>query len=242
MTRPRLYVALDVADAEEAIRWAGRLAGRADGLKVGLELFTAAGPELVRRLAADGWPLFLDLKLHDIPATVAGAVRSCARLGVELLTLHASGGEAMLRAAVAARGGADRPRLLAVTVLTSLDDGELGRLGWRGRVAEIAVRWAALAVGAGCDGVVASVREAEQIRRRCGEDCLIVAPGIRPAGSASDDQARVATPGQAARAGVTHVVVGRPILRAARPEAVAEAILAELRGGRGPDQRSNGGG
>jgi orotidine-5'-phosphate decarboxylase len=229
--RDRLIVALDTSGLPQAEALVDRLAGVVTHFKVGSALFTTAGPaavEMVRRRGAD---VFLDLKYHDIPATVAGAVQAAARLGVWLLTVHASGGAAMLRAAVeAARtAGGDRPRIVAVTVLTSLDRASLHReVGVPVAVEGHAVRLAALAREAGCDGVVASPREAARLRAILGPTALIVTPGIRPPGSEADDQARTATPATAIRAGADYVVVGRPITGAADPAAAAQTILAEL--------------
>lgn len=226
--KARLAVALDVRDADLARASARRLLGHADLLKVGLEAFVAHGPALVRELVDMGWDVFLDLKLHDIPATVAGAVGSVRGLGVELLTLHAGGGSRMLEAAARARGDGALPRLLGVTVLTSLDGAGLTELGVESDAAGQVARLCRIAARSGCDGVVASVHEAAEIKRSCGPDFLVVTPGIRPAGSASDDQARVATPADAIRAGSDVLVVGRPILAAADPVAAAEAIRAEM--------------
>ena len=194
-------------------------------------LFTAAGPAAVEMVRKRGGRVFLDLKYHDIPATVAGAVEAAVRLGVGLLTVHASGGAAMLRAAAeAARAaGRDRPQIVAVTVLTSLDRAALHReLGVPIAVEGHAVQLAVLAREAGCDGVVASPREAARLRAILGPAALIVTPGIRPAGGSADDQARIATPAIAVRAGADYLVVGRPITGAADPAAAAAAILAEL--------------
>lgn len=229
--RDRLIVALDVPGLAEAEALVGRLAGVVTTFKVGAPLFTAAGPAAVEMIRRRGAGVFLDLKYHDIPATVAGAVREAARLGVALLSVHASGGSAMLRAAVeaAAAAGAGRPRLLAVTVLTSLDRAALqGELGVPVAVAGHVLHLAALARAAGCDGVVASPQEAARLRAALGPEVLIVTPGVRPAGAAADDQARVATPAAARRAGADVLVVGRPVTAAADPVAAATAILAEL--------------
>lgn len=228
--RPRLAVALDVPDAEAARRHARLLAGHADLLKIGLELFVAEGPDLVREIQDLGWGIFLDLKLHDIPATVAGGVRSAARLGVKMLTVHAAGGERMLRAAREASAEVEGPRLLAVTVLTSLDAGQLADVGVASEPREQVSRLTGVAARSGCDGVVASVLEAAEIKQLHGRDFLVVTPGIRPAGSSTDDQARVATPAAAVRAGADVLVVGRPILRADDPVAAAGAIRREMAG------------
>jgi orotidine-5'-phosphate decarboxylase len=222
----RLVVALDVPDAARARDAAAQLRGNADVLKVGLELFTAAGPDLVREFVDDGWGVFLDLKLHDIPATVQRSVARAADLGVELLTLHAVGGPAMMAAAAEARAG--RLRLLAVTVLTSMDAGQMAAVGLRGTPAEAVDRLGELARGAGIDGVVASPQEVAAIKKAIGSDFLVVTPGIRPAGSARDDQARIATPGDAVRAGADYLVVGRPIMRAGNPAAAAAEIKHQM--------------
>ncbi len=222
----RLVVALDVPDAARAREAAARLHGNADVLKVGLELFTAAGPDLVREFVDDGWGVFLDLKLHDIPATVHRSVARAADLGVELLTLHAVGGPAMLTAAAEARAG--RLRLLAVTVLTSMDADQMAAVGLRGTPAEAVTRLGQLARETGIDGVVASPQEAAAIKKAIGDDFLVVTPGIRPAGSAADDQARIATPADAVRAGADYLVVGRPIMRAEDPAAAAAEIKHQM--------------
>lgn len=228
MSRARLVVALDLADAEAALEWGRRLKGHADLLKVGLQLFTAHGPGLVRELRNQGWRIFLDLKIHDIPATAAHAVESAAGLEVELLTLHTSGGAAMLRAAVAARDPAHGPKLLGVTLLTSLGPQDLHQLGWPRQAAGTVARLCRVAYDCGCDGVVASVREAAAVKKEWGRRFLVATPGIRPRGADADDQARVATPAAAAQAGSDYIVVGRPILRAPDPLAAADAILQEL--------------
>ena len=229
--RERLIVALDTPDLAAAERLVERLSGVASHFKVGSALFTAAGPAAVEMVRKRGGRVFLDLKYHDIPATVSAAVEAAARLGVGLLTVHASGGVAMLRAAAAAAqaAGADRPRIVAVTVLTSLDRAALQReLGVPSAVEGHAVHLATLAREAGCDGVVASPREAARLRAILGRDAVIVTPGIRPTGGAADDQARIATPAAALQAGADYLVVGRPITGAADPAAAATAILAEI--------------
>lgn len=229
--RERLIVALDASGLPEAGALVERLAGTVGMFKVGAQLFTAAGPAAIEMVQKRGGRVFLDLKYHDIPATVGGAVHEAARLGVTLLTVHASGGTAMLRAAAeaAATAGRERPRILAVTVLTSLDRAALHReLGVPMAVEGQVVHLAVLAREAGCDGVVASPREAARLRALLGPGVLIVTPGIRPAGVGADDQARVATPGAACRAGADYLVVGRPITGAPDPAAAAEAILREI--------------
>lgn len=227
----RLIVALDVPGLEEARALVERLRGIASTFKVGSQLFTAAGPAAVELVRAEGGRVFLDLKYHDIPATVGSAVRAAARLGVSWLTVHASGGSAMLRAAAtaAAEAGRERPRVLAVTVLTSLDRAVLHReLQVPLAVAGHVVHLAGLAREAGCDGVVAAPHEAGRIRALLGRECLVVTPGIRPSGADAGDQARTATPAAARRAGADYVVVGRPIIEAPDPAAAATAIVEEL--------------
>ncbi|HEX6037123.1 orotidine-5'-phosphate decarboxylase, partial [Longimicrobium sp.] len=208
-----------------------RLGPGADFVKVGLQLFTAEGPDVVRAMHDRGCRVFLDLKLHDIPNTVAHAVKSAAGLGVELLTLHASGGAAMLRAAADARGG-DGPKLLAVTVLTSLSAAEVAQAWGRDAVTaddEVA-RLARLAQGAGMDGVVASVAELPVIRGATRAGFRVLTPGIRLAGDAAGDQSRVATPAEAARLGADYVILGRSVTAAADPAAALERAVAELDG------------
>ena len=227
---PEVIVALDFPEPDEAFRLVERLPA-GTWVKVGLELFTRAGPPVVERLVDEGRHVFLDLKLHDIPNTVAGAVRSAARLGAELLTLHGSGGEAMLHAAAEAASEARGPRplrLLAITVLTSLDDAALASVfgSVAGGVEATAGRIAGLAKESGVDGVVCSVGEARALRVACGPDFLIVTPGIRLPGDASHDQHRVATPAAARAAGADFLVVGRSITRASDPA----AALANVRG------------
>lgn len=226
--RQRLILALDAPRLGPALALARRLAGRVGMFKVGSQLFTAEGPEAVRRLARYGG-IFLDLKFHDIPNTVAGAVAAAARLpGVRLVNVHALGGSEALRAARAALGRRRWPKLLAVTVLTSHDAASLARVGIRSSPRARALALARLAKRAGCDGVVASPQEVRAIRRACGRNFLIVVPGIRPAGARRGDQSRVATPAAAIRAGADYLVVGRPITEARSPERAAEAILAEI--------------
>jgi len=226
----RLIVALDVENRGQADALAARLGGAAGWLKIGLELFIAGGPDLVREYAGAGRRIMLDLKLHDIPATVERAVARSAALGVELMTIHAGGGRAMIEAAAGAarRAGATRPRLLAVTVLTSLDERDLEDIGARGPLDELVVRRARLAAEAGADGVVASPREAALVRAAAPPGFLIVTPGVRPAGAATGDQKRVMTASEARAAGADLVVVGRPIRAAGDPAAAARAMAAEL--------------
>ncbi len=227
--RQRLIVALDVSTAAAARKIVAAIGDSALTYKVGMQLYTAEGPSVVRELVASGRRVFLDLKYHDIPNTAATAVREAAQLGVSMLTVHASGGGKMLRAAVEAAQAANPDLLvLAVTVLTSLDDVELGMIGLRGGVLDQVLRLAALALSNGCKGVVASAHEAAALRKGFGRDFAIVTPGVRPAGSGHDDQARVVTPAEAIAAGASHIVVGRPITEAADPAAEARAILGQI--------------
>ena len=228
--RDRLIVALDVPQGDAARALLERVAGHVGLFKVGSQAFTAAGPELVREIVGRGEKVFLDLKFHDIPNTVAGAVASASRLGVSLVDVHGLGGRAMMEAAVGALP-AMGTRLLAITILTSHDEETLGEIGVNGSMAESVRRLAQLARDAGADGVVASPHEVALVREACGSDFLIVTPGIRPAGAALGDQARAATPAAALAAGADYVVVGRPITGAADPAAAADAIVREMEGG-----------
>lgn len=232
----RILVALDTPDRRRAVDLARSLAGRVGGFKVGLEAFTASGPAIVEVVRAEGLPVFLDLKFHDIPNTVAGAAAAAARMGIAFLTVHALGGGEMIRRAVAsaneaaASEGTPPPRILAVTILTSHDDRDLRELGVAGPSGSAVSRLARLAVGAGASGIVCSPLEAASVRRDAG-DAVIVVPGIRPAGASADDQARIATPSGAVAAGADYLVVGRPITRAADPAAAADAIASEIAAG-----------
>ena len=227
--RQRLIVALDVSSAAAAHRIIAAVGDSAFCYKVGMQLYTAEGPGIVRDLIASGRKVFLDLKYHDIPNTVANAVCEATKLRVSMLTVHASGGGQMLRAATqAAAAGNPALLVLAVTVLTSLDDLDLDKLGIHGRVQDQVSRLAALALASGCHGVVASAREAAQLRTELEGEFVIVTPGVRPAGADPGDQARTATPAEAIAAGATHIVVGRPITSADDPAAEARAILAEI--------------
>jgi orotidine-5'-phosphate decarboxylase len=223
-----LIAALDTTDPAQARRWSDAVGPHCGMIKLGLEFFLANGPAGVRALGDR--PVFLDLKLHDIPNTVAGAVRAVLKLRPRLLTLHAGGGAAMLRAArdAAEAAGAERPMLLAVTVLTSLDAEALQATGVAGGPRQQVLRLARLAVQSGADGLVCSAHEAAMLREALGPEPLLVVPGIRPAGAAKGDQARVMTPRQAADAGADWLVVGRPITEAADPAAAAAAIAAEI--------------
>jgi orotidine-5'-phosphate decarboxylase len=224
----RLIVALDVASADAALKLDETLGDAVRWVKVGLQLFTAEGPSVVNALTRRGRKVFLDLKLHDIPQTVAGAVWSAASHGVELLTLHAEGGPRMMAAAAEARDASGgRLRLLAVTVLTSLDGSEFPDVYRNADTSERVRAFAAAARDAGVDGVVCSPLELESLSGM-GPDFLRVTPGIRPAQSEADDQARIATPGFALRAGASHLVIGRPITKAVDPGAAAVGILQEM--------------
>lgn len=231
---PRIFVALDFANPLHALALADRLDPAACGVKVGKELFVTAGPEPVRWLVARGFNVFLDLKFHDIPNTAAQACAAAARLGVFMLNVHASGGRAMLEAARRAvddaskEAGVRTPLLIAVTVLTSLDRAALLDLDIDAEPASLALRLARLTQRAGLDGVVCSAAEARVLRDALGSDFTLVTPGIRPAGSGGDDQARVATPAQAIANGADYLVVGRPITAAADPLAALADIEASL--------------
>ena len=224
--RERLIVALDVSTAREAQALVQRIGDAAGVYKIGLQLFTHEGPQVVRGLVHSGRRVFLDLKLHDIPNTVSHAVKAAVELGAHMLTVHASGGSAMLRAATEAAAG--RLDILAVTVLTRLTDEDVAETGISGRVADQALRMAALAQNSGCSGVVTSPREASLLRKTLGEGFAIVTPGVRPAGAESHDQQRTATPAQAIANGASHIVVGRPITHATDPATAAQAIIAEM--------------
>jgi orotidine-5'-phosphate decarboxylase len=236
--RSSLIVALDFDSLLSAVKFAKQIADVVGMFKIGNQLFTAAGPAAVKEISALGTGIFLDLKFHDIPNTVAGSVLSAAAMsGVQLVNVHALGGKAMLEAAVQAISagvpmGADRPRLLAVTILTSMDQKAMKEVGISGAPKLRVVKLAQLAKSVGVDGVVASVQEAKDIRRVCGREFLIVTPGVRPiehaAAAGPDDQARKATPTEAIRAGADFLVVGRPILAAADPRAAAQSIVDEI--------------
>ena len=231
-----VLVALDLDDSATALRLAETLRGAVGGLKVGSQLFTAAGPEVVRALTSRGHRIFLDLKFHDIPNTVAGAIGAAAGLGVWMVNVHASGGRAMLEAArraadeIASRSEQPAPLVTAVTILTSLDQDALAAIGMAGSPIDQVVRLARLAQDAGLDGVVASPQEVPAVRAACGSDFVIVTPGIRGGSAASgpDDQQRTATPAGAIAAGSSYLVIGRPITAAADPRLAASRILDEL--------------
>jgi orotidine-5'-phosphate decarboxylase len=228
----RICVALDFPTREETLAMARRLSGRVGWLKVGLEAFTAGGPSLVRDVArlgdGGGARVFLDLKFHDIPATVAGAVASAARSGAAMVNVHASGGRAMLDAAREAANRNGLERLIAVTLLTSLDAEALSELPIAGAPAEVATRLAVLAKACGLDGVVCSATDLRQIRGACGPGFLTVVPGIRPAGAGAQDQKRVATPSSAVAAGADILVIGRPITAAKDPVEALDEIVRDV--------------
>jgi orotidine-5'-phosphate decarboxylase len=228
LTQPApIAVALDAPDLETAARWAGLVTPHVSTVKVGLELYLRYGPEVVASIrGASGVKIFLDLKLHDIPATVTGAARAVARLRPELLTVHAAGGPEVVRAAVE---GAPDTTVAAVTVLTSLNQADLERIGMLGPMSDAVRRLSALAVESGARGLVCSPQEVAAVRAEVGPDIALITPGVRPAGSSADDQARTATPEEALRAGANLLVIGRPITGAPDPGAAAAAIAAPLR-------------
>jgi orotidine-5'-phosphate decarboxylase len=227
--RKRLIVALDVPDAASAARLVDQLGETCQWFKVGLELFVAAGPAVIEPLVARGHSVFLDLKLYDIPNTVAGAVRSASSLGVKMMTLHAAGGPAMLAAAKSALDGVvNPPELLAVTVLTSMDQAQVNAVGIERSPAEQVAVLARMGLEAGVRGFVCSPKEVAALRALTGPEGVLVVPGIRPAGAAIGDQKRIATPADALRQGASFLVVGRPITQAPDPAAAAEAILNEM--------------
>lgn len=239
MASTRLFVAIDNPSVEAASAVALKLqslSGRGLGIKLGLEFFGACGPSGIKQVhdAAPNVPIFLDLKFHDIPNTVAGVVRSVAPLGPQMFTIHSSGGRAMMEAAVkaatdaAAESGGTKPLLIAVTVLTSLDNDDLASVGQTPPAEDQVVRLAKLAQSCGMDGVVCSPKEIAAIRAACGSSFVLVVPGIRPAGAAVGDQKRVTTPGEAITAGASCLVVGRPITQAEDQVAAATAILEEI--------------
>ena len=225
----RIIVAIDRMTLAEAHAEMGRVGPRLAFVKLGLEFFVANGPQGVRAVAGP-LPLFLDLKLHDIPNTVAGGVRSACGVSPRFLTIHTAGGETMMRAAAdaAKAAGSSRPMLLGITVLTSLDEADLKAVGQTGPVGEQVRRLAALAKRSGLDGVVCSPHELQALRAECGPDFLLVTPGIRPAATGADDQKRAMTPAEAIRRGADYLVIGRPITQSDDPAAAFEAIVAEV--------------
>jgi orotidine-5'-phosphate decarboxylase len=225
--RDRLIVAADLSTRDEILALADELHGVAGAIKIGLQAFVANGPALVREIVAGGVRVFLDLKIHDIPNTAQHAATEAARSGASMVTIHAAGGTAMMRACVDALS-TDSPLLLGVTILTSLDDEELQRIGFHGTALENAVRLAKLARDAGLRGIVASPRETAAIREACGRDLVIVTPGIRPAGADSGDQRRTLSPRDAIASGADYLVVGRPITAAKNRREAAQKILDEI--------------
>ncbi|MEO3435066.1 orotidine-5'-phosphate decarboxylase [Inquilinus sp. CAU 1745] len=234
MTASPIFCAVDTPTIDAARSLASRLTGLVGGLKLGLEFFLANGPDGYRALAGQDLPIFLDLKLHDIPNTVAGAVRSVTALNPAFVTIHASGGPAMMKAAAEAaretadKLGAPRPRLLGVTVMTSLDSGDLGAVGQDPDMAAQVDRLAELSRESGLDGIVCSPHEIERLRRRIGEGFTLMVPGIRPRWAAANDQKRVLTPSEAMALGADHLVIGRPITAATDPAEAARRIADEL--------------
>lgn len=231
MTKPVVIVALDYDDADEALSFAGKVDPKLCRLKVGNELFTSAGPKLVEQLQDRGFSVFLDLKYHDIPNTVARAVSAAAKLGVWMVNVHALGGEAMMNAAAEALAKfKERPLLIAVTVLTSMDQAQLGGIGLDISPLEQVKRLCALAKKCGLDGTVSSAREVKAVKEICQDKFICVTPGIRPAGAALGDQKRVMTPAMAIKEGSDYLVIGRPITQASDPLKALLDINAELDG------------
>jgi orotidine-5'-phosphate decarboxylase len=233
MTSSRVIVALDFPAADAALAFARSVSPTDCRLKVGKELFTASGPSLIETLTKQGFEIFLDLKFHDIPNTVAGACRAAAQLGVWMINVHASGGRAMMEAARKALGdGAGRPKLIAVTLLTSMGVREIEEVGIAGDATSAVLRLARLAQSSGLDGVVCSAQEALMLRRECGAGFCLVTPGIRPAAASNDDQQRVMTPAAAVAAGADYLVIGRPVTQAKDPVAALAAVNHEIETGK----------
>lgn len=232
----RLLCAVDTTDIDVAKALSRRLKGKVGGLKLGMEFFQSHGPAGVAKVVKERHPLFLDLKMHDIPNTVAGGMRAIAPLRPFLTTVHAAGGAAMLRAAMAAaitagdKNGGVRPKVVAITLLTSIDKDDLAAIGMKGPLPDQVLRLAELAQKAGVDGVVCSALEVKALRKRCGDDFLLVVPGVRPAWSTAHDQKRIVTPAEAMAAGADYLVVGRPITQAKDPVEAAGLIAAEMAG------------
>ncbi len=231
-----VFCAIDTPDSAKAIALAAHLKGRVGGLKLGLEYIMSNGPQGIAPFKDLGMPLFIDVKLHDIPNTVAHALTVLSDLGADMMNVHAVGGKKMMAEAVKAvheaaeAAGRPAPKLIAVTILTSMDDEQFADLNYKNTIAEQVISLAKLAKEAGMDGVVASPKEAAAIREACGPEFLIVTPGVRPAGSSLDDQKRVATPAGALQNGSSHIVVGRPITKAEARQAAALAIVEEIKG------------
>ncbi len=228
----RIFCAVDTTKLDDALLLAELLSGEVGAIKLGKEFFTAHGPDGVRRIAAEGHRIFLDFKFHDIPNTVAGAIRAAAGFQCALITIHASGGPAMMKAAIdaAKEAGPRRPRIVGVTVLTSLDDADLEAVGQQGPAAAQVLRLARLAKASGLDGVVCSPQEVAMLRAEIGDRFSLVVPGVRPSWASADDQKRIMTPGDAVKAGADHLVIGRPITRAADPVGAARRIADEIAG------------
>ena len=224
----KILCAIDTTDMAAAISLAEALRDQVGGVKLGKEFFTAQGPAGIARIAETGHQIFLDLKFHDIPNTVAGAVRAAAGLGCFMLTIHASGGAAMIRAAVDARCGTATPRIIAVTVLTSLAAPDLEQVGQKGPIPDQVLRLGRLAQANGADGIVASPHEVAALREALGTDMDLIVPGVRPDWAGADDQKRIMTPSDAVRAGADFLVIGRPITQAADPAAAARRIADEI--------------
>jgi orotidine-5'-phosphate decarboxylase len=237
LARERIFVALDTTDVAKAAELAKALSGLVGGVKLGKEFFTATGPDGVQKVATGGQPVFLDLKFHDIPNTVAGAIRSSMRLRPFMVNVHAGGGATMMRAAADAANeaskaeGCTRPLVLGVTVLTSLGEDDLQAVGVPGSTLEQVTRLALLAQQSGLDGVVCSAREVAALRKACGPDFKLVVPGIRPAWASTDDQKRIMTPSDAVSAGADYLVIGRPITGADDPADAARRIVEEIEAG-----------
>jgi len=230
----KIIVALDVDSAEEAALWARRLTGKVGMFKIGKQLFTAEGPDIVRRVRSEGAQVFLDLKFHDIPNTVAAAAVEAVRLGASMFNVHASGGLEMMQKAAdavsaeAKKLGIDKPILIAVTVLTSMNEEELRETGVTVPLTEHVINLAKLAKKAGLDGVVASPHEIEAIKEACGSEFVVVTPGVRPAFASSDDQKRIMTPAEAVQKGADYLVIGRPITKAEDPVKAVSLITKEI--------------
>lgn len=230
----RTFVALDTTDLAHALDLANALSGHVGGMKVGKEFFTACGPDGVRAVTDCGMPVFLDLKFHDIPNTVAGAIKASLALSPFMVNVHASGGETMMRAAAqsAEQAGESRPLVLGVTVLTSMDESDLQGIGVESSVPDQVMRLASLAQFSGLDGVVCSAREVEDLREHLGKDFKLVVPGIRPQWASSDDQKRIVTPAAAIAIGADYLVIGRPITGSKDPVEAADKIAAEIAAGK----------
>ena len=227
-TAEKIIVALDVPTKTEALELVEKLRGQISFFKIGLQLYTGEGPEIVRAVSSTGSKIFLDLKLHDIPNTVARAVESAGRLGVQMLTIHLSGGSEMIRAAIAAR--AENTLILGVTVLTSSTEETLREIGVQDKVDDQVLRLAKLGVDAGIDGIVASPHEIKSLRREFGDKIKIVVPGIRPSGTAANDQKRMMSPRDALNAGADYLVIGRPITAHRNPREATKRILEDIAG------------